>query len=100
MSTHQCLVEDCLKKDLINLFAGDFVLFAEFECLGKEIPDQLHEFVDTMVVNQVPFLVEMHQHCLQEEQCIFSWQFDQQLGDASAEIVLVDHLVEVPQAEE
>ena len=76
------------------------MLFAEFECVGKEIPDQLHEFVDTMVVDEVPFLVEMHQHCLEEEECIFPWQFEQQFSDAGAEIVLVDHLVEVPQAEE
>ena len=100
MSTHQFLVEDCFQQDLVDLPARDLVLFAELEGLGKQVPDQLHELVDAVVVDQIPLLLQVRQHGLQEEECVFAGQFQQQFRDAGAQVVLVDHLVEVPQPEE
>jgi len=87
VSTHQFLVEDCFQQDLVDLPARDLVLFAELEGLGKQVPDQLHELVDAVVVDQIPLLVQVRQHGLQEEECVFAGQLQQQFRDAGAQVV-------------
>lgn len=53
-----------------------------------------------MLVDEVPLLLEEGEEGLQEEEGVLAGQFEEEFGDAGVEVVLVDHLVEVPQSEE
>lgn len=48
-----------IQEDLIDFFLWYFVFLAHFEGLGQQIPHKLHEFVDAMVVNEGPLLMEV-----------------------------------------
>lgn len=44
--------------------------------------------------------MQMDQHGFKEDKSILPRDFDEKFRDASAEVMLVDHLIEVPQSEE
>jgi hypothetical protein len=98
--TDEFVVVDSFEEDLVDLPLVDLVFFAVFEGICEQVPDQLHELVDAVVVDQIPFLMQVKEHGSQEDECVLLGQFEEQFGDAGVEVVLVDHLVEVPQPEE
>ena len=49
-----------------------------------------------MMIDVVPFLMEVIQKLLEEGETIIFWNFVKELGDLGGEVVLVDHFVEIP----
>ena len=72
------------------------MLLAELEGLCDEVAHQLHELVDPVMIDQVPFLVEMLQECFEEDDSVLFGQFEEEFRYLGVEVVLVDHFVEVP----
>lgn len=73
---------------------------ADFDGLLDQVPDKLHELVDAVVVDKVPLLPQVLQQGPQEDIGILLGHLGQHGGDLGGQVVLVDHLVEVPQPEE
>ena len=50
-------LEDFLMKDGVNALPGYFGLVTEFEGSTQQVPGELHELIDAMVVDEVPLSV-------------------------------------------
>lgn len=93
-------VVNFLKQDVIYPFLSIFQLFSQFKGISQEITHELHKFVYPVVVNQIPLLFQIAQELFKEHDSILFGDFEQELWNSGAEIMLVDHFIKVPQTVE
>ena len=90
MCTRRNVLEDALQQDLIVPFVVDE------HGLLQQVANELHELVDSMVDDEVPLVMQVGEHGGQESEAVLFGELVEHVGNIGGQVVLVDHLVEVP----